>query len=164
MLVSAAVAPALIIPSLGGRRICFPLEQRLHLNVSWVSQLVVSFNIKSWRSASREKCLSTSCSSSTTHDDSDCLWAWPVRGQGERLKWEKSQSGRSLWKDQRRSHLRWNIFSSMEPVDMNRYRKQVFFCPSRHTRAIAYIVCIVGFRNCTIKLINKVPEHHWQDS
>ena len=39
---------------------CFPFLQRLHLNVSCVSQFVVSLYLKRVRRSVREKCLSTS--------------------------------------------------------------------------------------------------------
>ena len=105
---------------------CLPFLHRLHLNVSCVSQSVFSLNRKSFRSESREKWRSTSSFSSTTAEDSDCLFA-----------------------------CRWKIFSSIVPVEMNRYTKpgrgceitiglgkkeanpHSFFCPSRQTRASA---------------------------
>lgn len=59
--------------------------QNTHL--SWVSLVVVSFSVKSSFSSPSEKCLSTSCSSSTTQLLRAFLWVW-----------------------------RWNIFSSMVPV------------------------------------------------
>lgn len=70
---------------------CFPFLHRLHLNVSCVSQIVSSLNVKSCRRDSSEKCLSASSFSSTTAEDSACLEA-----------------------------CRWKIFSSMVPVEMNR--------------------------------------------
>lgn len=48
-------------------------ENRLHLNVSWVSQTVSSLKVKSCRSASTEKCRSASSFSSTTAEESACL-------------------------------------------------------------------------------------------
>ena len=73
---------------------CLPPLHLLHLNVSWVSQIVVSLNKKSCRKSSREKCLSVSSFSSTTAEERACLFA-------------------CLWK----------IFSSIVPVDMKRYTK-----------------------------------------
>lgn len=75
----------------GALMICFPSLQRLHLNVSWVSQRVLSLKRKSFRRASTEKCRSMSSFSSTTADERACLFA-------------------CLWK----------IFSSMVPVVMKR--------------------------------------------
>lgn len=71
--------------------ICFPFLQRLHLKVSWVSQIVVSLNVNSCLRDSIEKCRSASSFSSTTAEESACFDAW-----------------------------RWNIFSSIVPVEINR--------------------------------------------
>jgi hypothetical protein len=81
--------------------ICFPSLHRLHLNVSCVSHCVFSLNKNSCRRASKEKCRSVFSFSSTTADDSACFDA-----------------------------CRWNIFSSIVPVEMKRYTK-----PTKHYRA-----------------------------
>ena len=124
----------------GDFTICFPSLHRLHLNdVSCVSHSVCSLNRKSFRSESREKWRSTSSFSSTTAEDSDCLFA-----------------------------CRWKIFSSIVPVEMNRYTKpgrgceitiglgkkeanpHSFFCPSRQTRASA-CWSAAGFQSARIQ-------------
>lgn len=111
----------------GALMTCLPSLHLLHLKVSCVSQSVFSLNWKSCRNMSTEKCRSVSSFSSTTADDKACLDA-----------------------------CRWKIFSSIVPVEMNRYTKPMkenssnrcqrgvkashshsFFWPSRHTRAKA---------------------------
>ena len=52
---------------------CLPSRHRLHLNVSWVSQTVVSLNLKSCRKLSTEKWRSVSSAASTTHADKSCF-------------------------------------------------------------------------------------------
>jgi hypothetical protein len=74
----------------GALMACFPPLHLLHLNVSCVSHNVFSLNKNNCRNASIEKCRSAFSFSSTTADDRACFDAW-----------------------------RWNIFSSMVPVEMN---------------------------------------------
>ena len=116
---------------------CFPFRHRLHLNVSCVSHFVDSLYLNKVLRSSREKCLSTSSAYistlhdgytlSTTQDESDCLW-----------------------------DCRWKIFSSIVPVAMNRYTKQSFFWPSRHTLASA-CWSAAGFQSYLSRVIRGLP-------
>ncbi len=91
----------------GALIICLPFLHRLHLNVSCVSQSVFSLNKNSCRSASIEKWRSVFSFSSTTAEERACLLA-----------------------------CRWKIFSSIVPVEMNRYTKPSIPINTRSTKGI----------------------------